>query len=116
MVSTPNYACAKRFGNDWFGFNASFEHIYYFSLPVLRRAAENAGFTLSYWESSTTLGGPDHSSTPLRMQMERIRNLLFFIREVGIFKTIKAVLKRPSGYYPYGAGHTLVAVFKKTGA
>lgn len=113
LVSTPNYACARRFGNAWFGFNASFEHIYFYSLPVLKTMARDAGFALDYWETLTIMGGPDHSSSFFRLQIERIRNFLYFIKEIGVYRTIKAVLKRQSGYYPYGAGHTLVAAFIK---
>lgn len=113
LVSTPNYACAKRFGSAWYGFNASFEHLYFYSLPVLAAMTRDAGFRLDYWETSTTMGGPDHSASFARLQVERMRNLLFFIKEIGIYRTIRAVLRRKSGYYPYGAGHTLVIVFKK---
>ncbi|HSN24202.1 MAG TPA: hypothetical protein VLS45_08570, partial [Methylomicrobium sp.] len=100
-------------GNAWYGFNASFEHIYFYSLPVLESMTQDAGFTLDYWETSTLMGGPDHSQKFLRLQIERVRNLLFFINEIGVSRTLRAIRMRRSGYYPYGAGHTLLAVFKK---
>jgi SAM-dependent methyltransferase len=113
LVSTPNYACARRFGTAWYGFNASFEHIYFYSLAVLRAMAEKKGLALDYWETSTITGGPDYSASFFRLQIERLRNLLFFIKEIGVCRTVRAVLRKKSGYYPYGAGHTLVAVFKR---
>lgn len=112
MLSTPNYACAKRFGEEWFGFRTSFEHIYFFSINVLARMASKSGFALKHMESSKSLGATRSLSFPGR-QVERLKTLLFFIDEIGFFKTTKAIFARSEGHYPYGLGHAIITVFEK---
>jgi 2-polyprenyl-3-methyl-5-hydroxy-6-metoxy-1,4-benzoquinol methylase len=112
LLSTPNYKCSRRFGNEWLGFNTSFEHIYFFSLDVLTRMASKSGFVIKYVESSKSLG-ETRTLNFLNRQIERLNTLSFFIKEIGIHRTIKAVLARTSGYYPYALGHNLLAVFMK---
>jgi 2-polyprenyl-3-methyl-5-hydroxy-6-metoxy-1,4-benzoquinol methylase len=112
MLSTPNYACAKRFGKDWLGFKTSFEHIYFFSLNLLTRMASKAGLFLKYIESSKYLGGTRALNFPNR-QIERLKTLFFFIKEIGLHKTINAIFARSEGHYPYDLGHAMLTVFKK---
>jgi 2-polyprenyl-3-methyl-5-hydroxy-6-metoxy-1,4-benzoquinol methylase len=112
MLSTPNYACAKRFGKDWLGFKTSSEHIYFFSLNVLTRMASKSGLFLQYVESSKSLGGTRTLNFPNR-QVERLKTLFFFIKEIGLHKTIKAIFARSEGHYPYDLGHAMLTVFEK---
>ena len=112
LISTPNYACARRFGKEWLGFNTSFEHIYFFSLKVLIRMASKSEFALKYIESSKSLGGTRTLNLMTR-QYERLRTLVFFMAEVGLFNAFEAIMARFKGHYPYDLGHTLLAVFEK---
>jgi len=113
MLSTPNYACAKRFGEEWLGFRTSFEHIYFFSLNVISRMASKSEFNLRYIESSKSLGGT-RSLNSVTRQFERLKTLFFFMTEIGFLKTLKAIITRSEGHYPYGVGHSMITVFEKT--
>jgi SAM-dependent methyltransferase len=112
LMSTPNYSCAKRFGNEWLGFNASFEHIYFFSLKQLLGMVGPLGFTCEYVESSLSLGGPG-ARRFLRRQIERMKNMLFFLSEIGLRGTVKAIAGRKKKIYLFAVGHTLYAAFRK---
>lgn len=113
ILSTPNYACVKRFGKHWLGFNMSFEHIYFYSLVVLIKITSKCGLRLSYVESSKSLGA-SQSFGFIRRQITRLRTVSFFVREIGLLGAIKSFLSRSKGYYPYAIGHTTIAVYEKT--
>ena len=55
MISTPNYRCARRFGERWLGFQTSFEHLYFLSDEVLSRMAAGVGLREVVWYTI----GPD---------------------------------------------------------
>jgi SAM-dependent methyltransferase len=44
FITTPNTGCVQRYGKDWLGFHKSFEHLAYFDVTSLARAAELASF------------------------------------------------------------------------
>ena len=87
-ISTPNYACAHRFGKDWFGFRASYEHLFFFTIDVLKRMAVRSGLTLKYWETSSFSGESK-------------------------YRPAKRFFKRGEIYLPYGHGHNVVMLFMK---
>lgn len=113
LLSTPNYACAQRYEERWSGFTGSFEHIYFFSKDVLERMSRQAGFVLTYWESSMVSG--DSSRTPgfLEQQAGRFARFAAMSREVGLSRAMRLALKRSLNYLPYGNGHTLLVVLEK---
>lgn len=109
LLTTPNYSCARRFGAAWFGFQTSFEHLYFLSDEVLARIAATVGLRELCWftcGSGLAPGG------------KRIDPALkHLIRIVGLEKAarkLKAKLASRSNYEAYGHGHTLVALFQKT--
>lgn len=111
VLSTPNYACTKRFGNEWFGFNASFEHVFFYSSNVLVKMMLKEEFYLSYIESSKFLGSRRSINT-LKQYVERLKTILLFIKEMGVIRTIEGLVTRTKGYYRHGLGHSLLLVFE----
>jgi 2-polyprenyl-3-methyl-5-hydroxy-6-metoxy-1,4-benzoquinol methylase len=107
LLSTPNYSCARRFGEAWFGFQASFEHLYFLSEEVLSRIAATVGLRELCWftcGSGLVTGG----TAPA---------LKRFVKRLGLesaARMVKAKLSRRLTYEAYGHGHTLVALFQKT--
>jgi len=114
LVSTPNYACSRRFGERWLGFNASFEHIYFFSADVLQRLAQSTGFSLRHLESTAFLGGPKPPTGFVEHQWERIRTVRYLIEEAGMRKGLEAILSRASDHLRCGVGHTLLMGFARS--
>lgn len=114
VLSTPNYACAKRFGADWLGFRTSFEHLYFFSLDSLTRLAAAAGFELRYVETTAFLGGPAPRRGFLARQLRRIQTIRYFMNEGGFWSALSAIYAtRYSDHLKAPLGHTLLAVFWK---
>jgi SAM-dependent methyltransferase len=113
-LSTPNYACAKRFGNDWLGFRTSFEHLYFFSPDSLVRLAAAAGFALRHAETSTLLGGPPPPPGFVARQRKRMQTVRYFVKEAGWLSAAGALIAtRYSDHMRPLLGHTLLAVFGK---
>jgi SAM-dependent methyltransferase len=112
LLSTPNYASAKRFRNEWLGFNMSFEHIYFYSVDLLMEMMSKEGLTLEYSESSKHLGASQECGF-LERQIERLRTIFFFIGEVGLLRTFSALFWRHKGNYSYALGHTIIMGFGK---
>jgi len=117
VMSTPNYACANRYGKDWVGFKTSYEHLYFFTLDVLKRMAFKSGFILKYWETSMASGGPQQKqkSEYIELQKNRLIKLSYFISEYELPLAVSKFIKKEEGYSPYGSGHNLVVVFEKNG-
>jgi len=113
VLSTPNYACSRRFGEKWLGFNASFEHIFFFSQAALRRLAESAGFTLRHVESSPFLGGPPPPAGFIAHQVERLQTVRYIIEEAGLWKGLQAIASRSAARLNCGVGHTLLTAFER---
>lgn len=119
LLSTPNYSCASRYGGAWFGFNCSFEHLYFFNAETLKRLAGKAGCTLQYWETTTWNGGPAQARTNfLYMNISRLSRLLSFVTEedMTFMGALRAWLSRRSQYRAFGPGHRVTAVFRKDGS
>lgn len=113
LISTPNYACAQRYGREWYGFNYSYEHLYFYSIDVLKRMAYKAGLRLKYWETSAFQGGPVKQENCFSRQVSRGRRASTLIDKYGFSGGIMRFINRVQMYKPYGSGHTLVAVFEK---
>jgi len=114
LLSTPNYSGAHRHHSDWAGFNYSFEHIYFFSLDVLKRMAFKAGFDLLYWESTIDPTGPPYARNYFYKQINKISILSTLIVEIGFFRTLDLVFwKRSPLFIPFGNGRTLTLVLRK---
>jgi SAM-dependent methyltransferase len=112
ILSTPNYASAKRFGDEWLGFSMSFEHIYFYSVDLLMEMMSKEGLCLEYSESSKYLGASQGCGF-LERQIERLRTIFFFIREIGLLQTFLALLSRCKGNYSYALGHKIIMGFGK---
>jgi SAM-dependent methyltransferase len=112
ILSTPNYASTKRFGNEWLGFNMSFEHTYFFSANLLMKMMLKEGLCAIYSESSKYLGASQGGGF-LDRQIERLRTVFYFIGEVGLLRAFMALLSRHKGSYPYPLGHTIIMGFQK---
>lgn len=111
VLSTPNYACTKRFGSEWLGFNTSFEHVFFYSSDVLIKTMIKKELHLSYSESSKFLGS-SQSINMLKQYAERLKTILLFIKEIGVVSTIEGLATRTKGYYKHSLGHTLFLVFE----
>jgi SAM-dependent methyltransferase len=81
ILRTPNYAPAKRFGNEWLGFNMSFEHIYFYSVDLLMEMMSKEGLCLEYSESSKHLGASQGCGF-LERQIERLRTIFFSLKKL----------------------------------
>lgn len=111
VVSTPNYECGKAMGLDrWLGLNSSFEHLYFFSLDVLRKLAVESGmsFVAAYSTGSGDIIAVEH---PPR----RCRN---FLRSIGILPVLKRVRQRlhlePKLIWREDlTGHNVIVFFRK---
>lgn len=113
LVSTPNFACAQRFGEEWFGFNFSYEHLYFFSIDVLKRMAHKSDLQLKYWETSAFQGGPIKKENFFVRQVSRVHKVSLLINEYGLISGIMKFINKEQIYKPYGSGHTLFAIFEK---
>ncbi|MBT0666178.1 methyltransferase domain-containing protein [Geobacter pelophilus] len=113
LLSTPNYACGQRYGDQWYGFTGSFEHIYYFSKDVLERMARQAGLVLTYWE--TTMHSGDNSRKPgfLDRRIDWFGRFADMSRAVGLPLALSLARQRSLNYLPYGNGHKITVVFRK---
>ncbi len=105
LLSTPNYFCVNCYGRKWFGFNASYEHIYYFSLKVLDKISSKCGLRIIYNETSWFLGGPKESITFIGRQLDKI---VFFWKT---FKHLKLSDIIKLNQFKYG--HTMIVVMSK---
>lgn len=115
LLSTPNYSCSSRYGGAWFGFNCSFEHLYFFNAETLKRLACKAGCTLQYWETTMWNGGPTQVRHDfLYKNLNRLSRLLYFVTEEDktIMGALRAFLSRKSSHRALGSGHTITAVFR----
>jgi ubiquinone/menaquinone biosynthesis C-methylase UbiE len=57
LLSTPNAKCAEAYGEQWLGFNASFEHLTFFAPDTAARLLETGGFKIVE-ERTFGYGGP----------------------------------------------------------
>jgi 2-polyprenyl-3-methyl-5-hydroxy-6-metoxy-1,4-benzoquinol methylase len=114
LISTPNYACARQFGNQWMGFTRSFEHLWFFSPISLTRMALRCGLRMTYWETSSMPGGSYDSLRRFHEIMSKTRKWRSIVRQIGL---ARACRERLAGYnfdyYPFGTGHTLFALLEK---
>lgn len=113
LLSTPNYACTRRYGYEWAGLNGSFEHIYFLEQRTLAQIAVKHGLVPVYVESTKYLGGPLLPLKGWDRFRERVKTLAYFVGEVGWINTLRAVSSRASPVYQYGLGHTLLMAFRK---
>jgi len=114
LISTPNYACVYRYGEQWFGFQESFEHIYFFSLNALNKLFINAKMQFKYTESSKFIGGPIEHFGVIGRQIERIKTYAYFVSQIGFLNTIKAISMRSSPTYPFALGHEMIVLYQKS--
>ena len=113
VCTTPNYHGAHRHGNQWSGFNYSFEHVYFFSVEVLRRLSARFGFSLEYWETTVDPCGPPYKYDFIKRQINRIGVLATIICDRGLIHGVEALLKRQFRYIPFGSGRTLTVFFRR---
>jgi len=113
LLSTPNYSCVKRFGPKWFGFNASYEHLYFFSLQILKKIGIESGLHLKYIESSQLITFPEKIINFYEQLIQKKNTLLYVVREIGFAATLETMLKKSSGYYSFAIGHIMTIVFEK---
>jgi len=111
ILSTPNYGCSRRWGGDWMGFQTSFEHLYYFDLKSLKFYCPKNNLEIFYWETTNFPGKSQSCFRFWHKQKERVNVLKYFIREVGMVNTFRSFSSKKKGYYRFGAGHTLIAIF-----
>lgn len=45
-ISTPNHRKGMYLGSNWFGYNASYEHLFYFESSTLARMLSKIGFSI----------------------------------------------------------------------
>jgi len=113
ILDTPNLRCAHRFGNDWYGFQTSFEHLYFFSLDTINRYAINAGLKITYWESSIYDGSHKRPKSHHDRVLNKIDIFFFLLSKVGVARLYEIIKKKESTFYPYGDGHVLQVVMQK---
>lgn len=116
FLSTPNYSCAHRFTQEWFGFKASYEHIYFFTLEILRRMALGVSFSLQYWETTSWHGGSKKGRTNMfDRNLERLYNFSYLRLEASksFADSLEGLSFRNEIFRPYGSGHTLFTLFQK---
>lgn len=114
LLSTPNYGCAKKYGEGWLGFRTSFEHIWFFSVETLKKLAMKEGFRLLYWETNAVYGNMPGQMSKGEEFWLKMKKWLAIERELGIKELIKLKLKKGLGFYPYGDGHKLFVLLQKT--
>jgi len=112
LLSTPNFACTRRYGAQWSGLTGSFEHLYFFDQATLGKLTAAKGFVPVTVESTKYLGGPLRPFGLIGRWRERLRTLRYFIGEIGLVNTLKAVSDRAAPAYPFALGHTLRLAFR----
>jgi SAM-dependent methyltransferase len=109
VLSTPNYACGRRVGADrWFGFRASFEHLYFFDADSLCRAAPTLELVARYTGGGNGLVVEE---SPLRTAARDA------VRRLGLLDLVRRVRGRvthqPLTYSANAAdAHNLVVVLQ----
>jgi len=88
-VTTPNWGCSARAGEDWIGYFGQWEHLCYFSDCTLRRSLSQRGFDVVVEGS----GGP-----PARARVERrrkpVKRARRLIQRVPLLGRTAVALKR----------------------
>lgn len=109
LLSTPNAGCAEVYGEQWFGFNASFEHLTFFDLDTVARALAMAGFRIV--EARTFgEGGPPHEVEGRGMKASlkgMARRTLGLVPPLLAFTQRQRMLRRFRPIEEHPHGHTL---------
>ncbi|MBI5641479.1 MAG: class I SAM-dependent methyltransferase [Nitrospirae bacterium] len=113
LISTPNYLRAKRYGQEWLGFNTSFEHLYFFTIDVLTRFGQRNGLSLRYSESSRSLGHSSSVPVACGRHYRKAQMIRALVRELGFFGTLRELGNLRKGFISSAIGHQLIAVFQK---
>lgn len=115
VLSTPNYESAKNIGKEyWYGFNDSFEHIYFFSPLNLRKYASQYGLTVEAWYTGEG-AGVCHESAPEKTTKKMLRNILISLGILSIARKLYTkVFKSTDEYIPRGKRHNLLMVLSKS--
>lgn len=115
MLSTPNYRCARILGENWRGFNGSFEHLCFLSDDVLSRMGAAAGLEEVTWY---TLGDGRYQHpgnlSPMQRLRQTVKRLPGVARAWSAWKSV-ATRRRPP-YAEHGQGHRLLMIFTKPAA
>lgn len=91
-ISTPNLRKFELYGRCWYGFRASFEHLYYFTPQVLSNMLEQLGFKIL--EANTTdragpisrkLAGVLYKGNLLSQSLRKLKGLYFFLKKIISF-------------------------------
>jgi SAM-dependent methyltransferase len=109
MLSTPNYRCARRFGANWLGFHASFQHLYFFSDEVLARMASIHGLKEVCWFTAgdgECRVGPSEVRTRAKKLIKRVPGFM------KLWGAVSPVFKPQRPDY-WGQGHCLTTLFRK---
>jgi 2-polyprenyl-3-methyl-5-hydroxy-6-metoxy-1,4-benzoquinol methylase len=113
LLSTPNFACTRRYGSEWKGLHGSFEHLYFFDPRTLAQMAARHGFVSVHTESTKYLGGDLTPRSGFDRLRERLKTLRYFLGEIGVINTLQAITDRQSPIYRHGIGHTLLMGFRR---
>ena len=108
---TPNYECARWLGNEWLGFQRSFEHLFFLCPDVLIRMAWACGLTLRTWY---TRGSPRfRNAAPIPRVLRDFLTRIPGIRP--LYRALARSLWSKSGWQweEFGHGHSLLMVFER---
>jgi 2-polyprenyl-3-methyl-5-hydroxy-6-metoxy-1,4-benzoquinol methylase len=117
VLTTPNLECGRKVGFDkWLGFNASFEHLYFFSSETLQRYARLVGFEIAQWRTG---GGDGIVHPPVAIHQHPLkRAMMRTLRHAGLLDTARRLRRsfRPCDdvYQDHGEQHNLFVIFNKT--
>jgi SAM-dependent methyltransferase len=112
VLSTPNLACGDAIGVDeWLGFKASFEHLYFFSGQTLDRLAERAGFApvRQYGLGS----GRVESVATASGRRGAVRSVLARFGLLDLARAVRARSQRRAAYAEGEVGHNLLATYRR---
>ena len=120
VLTTPNYACGKRVGAArWFGFNTSFEHLYFLDPESLGALAEQSGLAVVDWLTDRTTGlVPAPSARPVQhAARDCAKKVLDSVGLLDLARSAKdSIPFGPEDYTAEGTGHNLLMILKVNGA
>src|SRR5262245_53814835 len=118
VLTTPNLDCGKKSSFErWIGFHGSFEHLYFFAPETLHRYGKATGLELTHWLTGC---GDGIVRLPRENHQHFLRRgLTEGLRSLGLLETARRVRQISRDcfgpYRNHGAGHNLLAIFKKVG-
>jgi SAM-dependent methyltransferase len=118
LLSTPNAACAERYGNRWSGFKTSFEHLTFFDLATLDQGFKKVGLCrVAAWTCGEGVTGEAPHSRPVATAAKKLAKKVlasFPPLQVYVSKMRLAMALRPAEKRPFG--HNLWVLAQKSPA